>query len=672
MATPEERLAAAVATAVAAANVDILAKISMMLAEKDKERTHDDRGILDHKSIHNLDKFKGDKGGVEEFHEWRRIAMTHIACESDMTSKILKTAETSIEPMTHESIMGFADAGGGGAQGIVRDKLLNRFLVTHTSGTAGAIVSAANGCGGEAWRMLTQRYDPKTAESRRGLIKRIANFKQCKNYTDLENSVREFEKMVRRLEAHTGKPFDEDMKVANLTSICTDELKSWLDLNTDDKDDYEKIRGYIQRQIQKKSDQSGPSPMDIGGMEDAGSAEHDEHPHGHDDQGYGYTYYEQIGAVSGDTVCHRCGGKGHFATNCGTPKGDDKGQGKGWKGNDKGKGKGWQNNFKGKGKGWQDNEGKGKGWNGNDKGKGKGKPINGSCYNCGGFGHMSKDCHTQGKGSAIHSVEENYHEVELGGFHIMALEANQWNEVKPKKDKTKRIYKKMDMYDMFSSTNRYQVLQEEPLHGADECTATAPICHSICTSSSTAVGSTTAHGLADKKTAWSRKTIVKDIMPVDVVEKKKAKMKIIGNGMITIDSGAAESVLPLEMLHQVPMHEGDHVQRNTVYSSADGGQMWNHGHKFVHFRNKGSEEVNMAEFQVTTVKKPLASVSKITDKGNRVVFESTGGYIENIKSGKRIPIVKHKGTFAIDVEYMIEEQTDNRWQNSAQGFMGQW
>ena len=80
----------------------------------------------------------------------------------------------------------------------------------------------------------------------------------------------------------------------------------------------------------------------------------------------------------------------------------------------------------------------------------------------------------------------------------------------------------------------------------------------------------------------------------------------------------------------------------------------------------------MAEFQVTTVKKPFASVSKIKDKGNRVVFEATGGYIENIKSRKRIPIVKHKGTFAIDVEYMIEEQTDDRWQNFAQGFMGQW
>ena len=57
MATPEERLAAAVATAVAAANVDILAKISMMLAEKDNKRAHDDRGILDHKSTHNLEKF---------------------------------------------------------------------------------------------------------------------------------------------------------------------------------------------------------------------------------------------------------------------------------------------------------------------------------------------------------------------------------------------------------------------------------------------------------------------------------------------------------------------------------------------------------------------------------------------------------------------------------------
>ena len=245
-------------------------------------------------------------------------------------------------------------------------------------------------------------------------------------------------------------------------------------------------------------------------------------------------------------------------------------------------------------------------------------------------------------------------------------------------DKIKRVYKKMDMYDMFSSTNRYQVLQEEPLHGADECTATAPSCHSICTSSSTAVGSTTAHWLADQ-TLEKNSTVTTtndltndlfdfdsldeaekstDIMNLDIMNvetKTKKKMKAIGKGRITIDSGAAESVIPVDMLKQVPTIPGDASKQNTIYTSADGGQMWNHGHSYVHFRSTGEQDICMADFQRTTVKKPLASVSRIVEKGNKVVFDESGGFIENLKTGKKIKIVRNNGTFAIEVEYLVED-----------------
>ena len=42
----------------------------------------------------------------------------------------------------------------------------------------------------------------------------------------------------------------------------------------------------------------------------------------------------------------------------------------------------------------------------------------------------------------------------------------------------------------------------------------------------------------------------------------------------------------------------------------------------------------MATFQCADVTRPLCSVSKICAQGNRVVFESQGGFIEN-KSGLR-------------------------------------
>ena len=53
-------------------------------------------------------------------------------------------------------------------------------------------------------------------------------------------------------------------------------------------------------------------------------------------------------------------------------------------------------------------------------------------------------------------------------------------------------------------------------------------------------------------------------------------------------------------------------------------------------------------FQVTDVRNPFGSVSKMCEAGNRVVFddeEPTGGYIENKISGIRTPINKENGVY---------------------------
>ena len=80
--------------------------------------------------------------------------------------------------------------------------------------------------------------------------------------------------------------------------------------------------------------------------------------------------------------------------------------------------------------------------------------------------------------------------------------------------------------------------------------------------------------------------------------------------------------------------------------------MEDHGEKRVRFRRHGSEAVNSITFQVTGVSKPLASVSRILDKGNTVVFSRSGegSYIPNEATGEKVPIVEDKETFAMDVE----------------------
>ena len=79
--------------------------------------------------------------------------------------------------------------------------------------------------------------------------------------------------------------------------------------------------------------------------------------------------------------------------------------------------------------------------------------------------------------------------------------------------------------------------------------------------------------------------------------------------------------------------------------------MPNLGEKKVFFKCK-NDMVSNVVFQVTNARKPLASVSKIVAKGNRVVFEPGKAFIENIASGQRIELDEMNGTYCMDVEYV--------------------
>ena len=121
---------------------------------------------------------------------------------------------------------------------------------------------------------------------------------------------------------------------------------------------YDELRDKIQAMVSNKIAVSGgPTPMDVGEIAGKGG-EGDRWQTGDD---------WEVDAVWPTSQCHRCGGYGHFARDCATEKGFEKGKGKG---GDKGKGKGLQNTPKGVGKGAS----KGKG--GSQKGKRQGIPGN--------------------------------------------------------------------------------------------------------------------------------------------------------------------------------------------------------------------------------------------------------------------------------------------------------
>ena len=51
--------------------------------------------------------------------------------------------------------------------------------------------------------------------------------------------------------------------------------------------------------------------------------------------------------------------------------------------------------------------------------------------------------------------------------------------------------------------------------------------------------------------------------------------------------------------------------------------------------------------QIAEVSKALGSVSRTCDRGNRVVFEANGGYIENLESGHRTKFNRESNVYVM-------------------------
>ena len=117
---------------------------------------------------------------------------------------------------------------------------------------------------------------------------------------------------------------------------------------------------------------------------------------------------------------------------------------------------------------------------------------------------------------------------------------------------------------------------------------------------------------------------------------------------ITIDSGTADSVAdPLSFPgYAVARHDGP-----IMYQSATGEPITNVGEQSVCLLTKEGSLRGM-KFQATsTIKKPLASVRRITEAGHAVIFapESYGGaFILNLESLEENSLREEDGNYLLD------------------------
>ena len=115
---------------------------------------------------------------------------------------------------------------------------------------------------------------------------------------------------------------------------------------------------------------------------------------------------------------------------------------------------------------------------------------------------------------------------------------------------------------------------------------------------------------------------------------------------LTIDSGAAEHVVGPKDLPSIPVTP---ARKHVQYTMANGHKTSNRGEQQVRAVTHGGQEITF-KAQVTDVHRPLMSVSRICDKGNRVVFESQGGYIESLTTGEKIHVRRDHNVYRLQVE----------------------
>ena len=125
---------------------------------------------------------------------------------------------------------------------------------------------------------------------------------------------------------------------------------------------------------------------------------------------------------------------------------------------------------------------------------------------------------------------------------------------------------------------------------------------------------------------------------------------------VTVDSGASETVAPLDMAAHIPIDSSEASLRGVAYEVANGQVIANKGEKNCIVQVAGGS-AKLLSFQVCDVHKPLLSVSRLCEAGNAVVFHPAWSDIENLQTGERTTIEKKDGLYELKA-----------WIRAAKGF----
>ena len=117
---------------------------------------------------------------------------------------------------------------------------------------------------------------------------------------------------------------------------------------------------------------------------------------------------------------------------------------------------------------------------------------------------------------------------------------------------------------------------------------------------------------------------------------------------LTVDSGAAETVIPHMLVQDYPIYETEASRRGMNYASATGDPIPNLGEKKLPLLTlEGS--MRAMTFQAAPVDRPLGSVKRMCSSGHLVVFDEEGSYILNKLTGEVNWMREQNGNYVMDL-----------------------
>ena len=118
---------------------------------------------------------------------------------------------------------------------------------------------------------------------------------------------------------------------------------------------------------------------------------------------------------------------------------------------------------------------------------------------------------------------------------------------------------------------------------------------------------------------------------------------------ITVDSGAAENMMPPDMAPSTPLLTSQEQAAGVLYSAANGDLMPNRGMKNVDILT-GEGQARKLKMQVTDVNRALMSVAKVCDAGHTVTFTKNGGVITILESGEETRFRRENNVYRLTVQ----------------------